>query len=55
MTKRRLGKWAGYISTVTIYIVGVTPSTFKIPGTLRPWMFVFSIVWVVVFCSGVFN
>jgi len=55
MKKRRIGKVASIVSTLAIFIVGVTPGTFNIPVSLQPWIFLFSIVWFVAFSSGVFS
>jgi hypothetical protein len=55
MTKRRFGKWVGYIFTIAVFVVGVTPSTFSIPIMVRPWIFLASIIWIVVFSSGVLS
>jgi hypothetical protein len=55
MTKRRFGKTAGYISTLFIFLLGITPNTFNVPMTLRPWVLLGSIVWIVVFSSGVLS
>jgi len=55
MTKKRLGKLAGYVSTLAVFIIGITLSTFNIPMGLRPWIFLVSIVWLVAFSSGVFS
>lgn len=55
MMKKRQLKWVGYISTIVVFFVAITPSTFNIPLALRPWIFLGSIMWVVVFSSGVFS
>jgi hypothetical protein len=55
MTKRRFGKWVAYVSTFAVLVVGISPSTFNIPILMRPWVFLASIIWVVVFSSGVLN
>jgi hypothetical protein len=55
MTKKRIGKFAGYISTLAVFVIGISPSTFNIPVTLQPWIFLISIVWCVTFSSGVFS
>jgi hypothetical protein len=55
MTKKRIGKLAGYVSTLAVFVVGIMPSTFNIPTALRPWIFLVSIVWFVAFSSGVFS
>ena len=55
MKKRRVVKISGYVATIAIFIIGITPSTFKIPIALHPWILLVSIVWIVVFSSGVFS
>ncbi len=55
MTKKRIGKIAGVVSTLAVFIIGITPSTFSIPMGLRPWLFLGAIVWFVAFSSGVFS
>ena len=55
MTKKRLGKVAGYLFTLAVFIIGIIPGTFNIPTALRPWVFLASIVWFVTFSSGVFS
>lgn len=55
MTKRRLGKITGIISTLFIFTLGITPGTFNMPVALRPWVLLGSIAWVVVFSSGVLS
>ena len=55
MKKNRIGKFAGYLSTLAVVILGIAPSTFNIPMVLRPWIFLASIVWFVTFSSGVFS
>lgn len=41
--------------TGLIFLCGVSPQTFSIPLLLRPWILLISIVWVIVFCTGVLN
>lgn len=55
MTKRRVAKISGYVATVVVFVVGITPGTFNIPMVLRPWIFLAAIVWFVAFSSGVFS
>jgi hypothetical protein len=55
MTKRRLTKYSGYVATLVVFIVGITPGTFNIPLVLRPWIFLASILWIVIFSSGVLS
>ncbi len=49
MTKRSLLQFSGYVATLAVFIIGITPSTFNIPFGLRPWIFLVSIVGLVVF------
>ena len=49
MTKRRLLKSSGFVATLAIFIVGISPGTFTIPLGLRPWFFLASIVGFLVF------
>ncbi len=55
MGKRRLLKTAGILSTLAVVVVGFAPSIFKIPAIFHPWLLLASIVWIVVFSSGVFS
>ncbi len=55
MKKRRFIKIVGIISTLTVVFVGFAPSIFKIPAIYHPWLLLASIVWIVVFSSGVFS
>lgn len=55
MTKKRFGKFAGYVTTIAVLAVGIAPNIFNIPMVLRPWLFLTSIVWFVTFSSGVFS
>ena len=55
MKKQRLMKFVGYFSTLVFVIVGIAPSILKIPVVFHPWFLLFSILWVVVFSSGVFS
>jgi hypothetical protein len=55
MKKLRFGKWVGFVSTVTILVLSFTPGTFNIPGMLRPWIFLGSIIWFLVFATGVLS
>ena len=55
MNKQRMLKFAGYLSTVAVVVVGFAPSIFKIPTVFHPWLLLLSIMWIVVFSSGVFS
>ena len=54
MKKNRLSKWVGYLLTFGIFCAAVSPSTFNISATVHPWVFLFSIVWIFAYSSGVF-
>ena len=55
MRNRRLKRTAGIVSTLAVLVVGFAPSLFKIPPIFHPWLFLATIVWIVVFSSGVFS
>lgn len=55
MIKRYFGKITGFLSTIFILLLGITPNTFKIPTTLQPWVLLGAIIWVVIFSSGVLS
>ena len=55
MKKRRLTKFSGYVATSVIIFAGITPTTFNIPTALHPWVFLVTIVWIVVYSSGAFS
>jgi hypothetical protein len=47
-------KFAGLISVVAVLAVSVAPDTFRVPSPLRPWVFIFAVMWTVLIASGVF-
>jgi len=55
MEKQNLLKFAGYFSTLLVVVVGFAPSIFRIPTVFHPWLLLLSIMWRVVFSSGVFR
>jgi len=55
MKKRRFWKTAGILSTQVVVVVGFAPSIFKIPAIFHPWLLIATIIWIVVFSSGVFS
>ncbi len=55
MKKRHLIKFAGYFSTLAVVVVGFAPYLFKIPTVFHPWLLLASIVWIVIFSSGVLS
>lgn len=54
MKKNHLRKWSGHLLTFGIFLAAVSPSTFNIPPTVHPWVFLFSIVWIFAYSNGVF-
>lgn len=55
MKKQRMLKVAGYCSTLVVVVLGFAPYLFKIPAIFHPWLLLVSIMWIVVFSSGVFR
>ena len=55
LKKRHLNKFLGYVATLAILFVSISPKTFNIPLALQPWVFMGSIAWFTAFSSGVFN
>lgn len=55
MKKRRMIKIVKISSTLAVIAVGFAPSIFRIPAIYHPWLFLASIVWIVIFSSGVFG
>lgn len=49
------GKCVACISTITLFIVAITPGLFHIPPTAQPWIFLGSVIWIITFSSGVFS
>lgn len=54
-TKLSLSKLAGILSTVGLAAASVAPNTLHIPVPMRPWLFMFTIVWTLLVVSGVFS
>ena len=53
MKKQRLSKWVGHFLTMAIFWAAVSPNTFNISASIHPWVFIFSIVWIIAYSSGV--
>lgn len=54
-TKLSLSKLAGILSTAGLAAASVAPNAFNIPISVRPWLFMFTIAWIVLIVSGVFS
>jgi hypothetical protein len=48
-------KYFGIVSTVLLDAAALDPDIFKIPLTLRPWVFLVSVIWFFLFCTGQFG
>jgi hypothetical protein len=48
-------KWAGVFSTALLNAAVLSPKTFYVPSQIHPWLFIFNILWIVAFCSGIFT
>lgn len=55
LKKRWFSKWVGYVSTLAIFFVAISPKTFNIPLAFQPWIVLGSVMWIVAFSSGVFS
>ena len=51
----KLLKWIGIFSTALLNAAVLLPNTFHVPIQIRPWLFVFNIVWIASICSGIFT
>ena len=54
-TKLSLSKLIGILSTAGLAAASISPNTFNIPLPVRPWLFMFTIVWALLLASGVFS
>ena len=50
-----LQKWFGAVSTLLILAAALTPDTFRIPNSLRPWIFLGALLWYFIFAAGIFS
>ena len=48
MNKPRIRKYAGYGFTLAVFLVGIWPEALNIPVSFRPWVFLGSVIWIVV-------
>ncbi len=55
VSRRRIVKWSGAISSVLLSAVALAPNIFRIPASLQPWVFLTAIFWVLAFCAGMFD
>lgn len=54
-TKLPLSKIAGFLSAAGLTAASVAPNVVHIPIPMRPWVFMFTIVWTLLVVSGVFS
>jgi hypothetical protein len=52
---RPLVRWFGTLSTTTLGIAALEPGLFRLPPQAQGWIFLTFIIWLVAFCSGMFN
>jgi hypothetical protein len=53
--KRILWKCFGIVSTALLDVAALEPGFFKMSLNLRPWVFLASIFWFFLFCTGQFG
>lgn len=54
-TKLSLSKIASILSTAGLAAASLAPNTLHIPIPIRPWIFMFTIAWILLIASGVFS
>lgn len=52
---RPLVRWFGTLSTATLGIAALEPRLFSLPPQTQGWVFLAFIIWILAFCSGMFN
>ncbi|RPJ22895.1 MAG: hypothetical protein EHM33_22380 [Chloroflexi bacterium] len=55
LSRGRILKWFGILSTVLIGAAALAPDALGIPLDLHPWVFLASIFWLFAFCAGLFD
>ena len=55
MIKTWLRRAIGYGFTLAVFLAAIWPEAVSIPVAFRPWVFLASVIWIVVFSSGVIN
>ncbi len=55
MKKRSFGTWVSAVITFVLLILAAAPGAFNVPMMLRPWLFLASVIWMIVFSSGVLS
>jgi hypothetical protein len=53
--QHRFLKWFGGLSTVLLGAAAFAPNALHVSARVHPWIFITFILWVVAFCSGIFN
>ena len=48
-------KVAGILSTALLITASVSPGTLHVPFIIRPWVFILTLLWIVLVISGVFT
>jgi hypothetical protein len=47
-------KIAGIVSTAVFITASISPGTLHVPPLMQPWVFIFTLLWIVLVISGVF-
>jgi hypothetical protein len=48
-------KIIGGLSVIGLGVASISPQTLHIPVVMRPWVFIFSIAWILLMASGIFS
>jgi hypothetical protein len=54
-TQISLSKLAGIFSTTALIVASIAPNMLHISIPLRPWIFLFTVAWILLITSGVFS
>ncbi len=52
---RPLVRWFGTLSTAVLGFAALEPGFFRIPPYAQGWLFLTFILWIFIFCAGMFN
>ena len=53
--KSRILQWIGMILMLALGAAALAPNALHISAGFRPWVFIAFILWIIVFCAGIFN
>jgi hypothetical protein len=52
MKKKLLGNWFGFISTLALILIAISPTILRIPIAWRAWVFLGAVFWMIINTSG---